>query len=146
VKRLLIVDVSVRIIFHAVLVGSVYFLFVGHNQPGGGFVGGLTAGAAIALRYVAGGVEEVRSLSRFAPWTILGAGLLTAGLTAVVPLLFGDAVLQSAKLDLDLPLLGEVHATSALIFDIGVYVVVIGLVLMVFEAFGDEVEPRGDSS
>jgi multicomponent Na+:H+ antiporter subunit A len=145
VKRLLIVDVSVRIIFHAVLVGSVYFLFVGHNQPGGGFVGGLTAGAAIALRYVAGGIDEVRSLSRFAPWTILGAGLLTAGLTAIFPLFFGKAVLESAKLDLDLPLLGEVHATSALVFDIGVYVVVVGLVLMVFEAFGDDVPP-GDRS
>jgi multicomponent Na+:H+ antiporter subunit A len=141
VKRLVIVDVSVRIIFHAVMVGSVYFLFVGHNQPGGGFVGGLTAGAAIALRYVAGGIDEVRSLSRFAPWTILGAGLLVSGITAIVPLAFGDPVLESGKLDLDLPLLGEVHATSALFFDIGVYLVVVGVVLMVFEAFGEDVPP-----
>ena len=51
-----------RVIFHAVLVGSLYLLFAGHNQPGGGFVGGLVAGAAIALRYLAGGIDEVRSL------------------------------------------------------------------------------------
>ena len=49
-KRVLVVDVSVRVLFHTVLVGSLYLLFVGHNRPGGGFVGGLVAGAAIALR------------------------------------------------------------------------------------------------
>ena len=68
------VDVSVRVVFHAVMVGSIYLLFAGHNQPGGGFVGGLVAGAAIALRYVAGGIDEVRPLTRLRPWTILGAG------------------------------------------------------------------------
>ena len=63
-------------VFPAVVVGSLYLLFAGHNQPGGGFVGGLVAGAAIALRYVAGG-HRPRSAasSRFRPWTILGAGL-----------------------------------------------------------------------
>jgi multicomponent Na+:H+ antiporter subunit A len=139
-KHLLVVDVSVRVIFHAVMLGSLYLLFAGHNQPGGGFVGGLVAGAAIALRYVSGGIAEVRQLSRFAPWTILGSGLLVATTTAVVPMLFGEAVLESAKLELELPVLGTVKATSALAFDIGVYLVVVGLVLMVFEAFGDEAE------
>ena len=52
-----------------------YLLFSGHNQPGGGFVGGLVAGSAISLRYLAGGIEGVRSISRFQPWTILGTGL-----------------------------------------------------------------------
>jgi multisubunit Na+/H+ antiporter MnhB subunit len=103
-------------------------------------VGGLVAGAAIALRYVSGGIAEVRQLSRFAPWTILGSGLLVATTTAVVPMLFGEAVLESAKLELELPVLGTVKATSALAFDIGVYLVVVGLVLMVFEAFGDDAE------
>ena len=50
------VDVSVRIVFAAVMVGSIWLLFAGHNQPGGGFVGGIVAGAAIALRYVQGGL------------------------------------------------------------------------------------------
>ncbi len=69
-------DVSVRIVFAAVMVGSIWLLFAGHNQPGGGFVGGIVAGAAIALRYVQGGLPAVRQLSRGHPWTILGAGLL----------------------------------------------------------------------
>ena len=66
------------------LMGSLWLLFAGHNQPGGGFVGGLFAGSAIALRYVAGGMAEVRSLSRFRPWTVLGVGLLLAGVTAAL--------------------------------------------------------------
>ena len=131
-------EISARVLFPAVMIGSIYLLFVGHNQPGGGFVGGLVAGCAIALRYVSGGIDEVRSLARFKPWTILGAGLLLAGVTAAVPLAFGDPVLQSAYRSFDLPVLGQVSVASSLFFDVGVYVLVVGLVLMVFEAFGDD--------
>lgn len=137
-KRLVVLDVSVRLIFHAVLITSVYLLLAGHNQPGGGFVGGLLVGAAIAMRYAAGGIDEVRAISRFAPWSILGAGLLLAAVTAAVPLVVGDEVLEAAKVEWDLPLLGTMKASSTLAFDTGVYLVVVGLVLMVFEAFGDD--------
>ena len=136
--RLVTLDVSVRIVFAAVMVGSIWLLFAGHNQPGGGFVGGIVAGAAIALRYVQGGLPAVRQLSRGHPWTILGAGLLISSVTSVVPLFFGRALLESGALTLDLPLFGTVKLTSALAFDIGVYLVVIGLALMVFESFGDD--------
>jgi len=138
VKRLLVVDVSVRVMFHTVLIGSLYLLFVGHNRPGGGFVGGLVAGSAIALRFIAGGIDEVRGLTRFRPWTILGTGLLLAAVTAVVPVVLGDPVLSSALWEADVPLLGTVKTTSALFFDSGVYLLVVGLVFMVFEAFGGE--------
>jgi multicomponent Na+:H+ antiporter subunit A len=143
IERLVFLDVSVRLIFHAVMVGSLWLLFAGHNQPGGGFAGGLLAGSAISLRFIAGGIEEVRAHSRFRPWTILGGGLLLAGVTAAAPLVAGKEVLESAYLSRDLGFLGTVKVTSALPFDIGVYFVVVGLVLMVFEAFGDdpEVEP-----
>ena len=137
-KRLVLLDRSVHITFHALLVGSLYLLFAGHNQPGGGFVGGLVAGASVALRYVAGGIDEVRSVSRFKPWTILGAGLLLAATTATVPLLAGRDVLESAVTTFDLPLVGAVKVTSSLAFDSGVYLLVVGLVLMVFESFGDD--------
>ncbi len=137
-KRLLVVDVSARIIFHTTLVGSLYLLFVGHNQPGGGFVGGLVAGAAVALRFVAGGIDEVRGLTKVQPWTILGTGLMLAALTATVPILLGDPVMASALWEVDVPLIGPVKTTSALVFDTGVYLAVIGLVFMAFEAFGGE--------
>ena len=138
VQRLVVVDVAVRVVVPAVMVGSLYLLFAGHNQPGGGFAGGIVAGAAVALRYVAGGIDDVRSLSRARPWTVLGAGLALATVTALAPVAAGGAVLESHHGTLDLPLLGGVALNSALLFDVGVYLVVLGLVLMVFESFGDE--------
>ncbi len=138
VRRLAFVDVSVRVVFHAVLMTSLWLLFAGHNQPGGGFVGGLLAGCAITLRYVAGGIDEVRGRSRFRPWTVLGAGLLLAAVTATIPLAVGGDVLEVAFASLDLPVIGAVKVGSALAFDTGVYLAVVGMVLMAFEAFGDE--------
>ena len=129
---------SSRLLFHASLVGSLYLLFSGHNQPGGGFVGGLVAGSAITLRYLAGGLDAVRSISRFQSWTILGAGLVLAAATALAPLLVGDPVMSALAWDLDLPLLGHVRPSSTVVFDVGVYFTVIGLVFMIFEAFADE--------
>lgn len=143
-RRILILDRSVRVIFHAVLVGSLYLLFAGHNQPGGGFVGGLVAGAAVSLRYVAGGIDEVRSLSRLAPWTILGTGLVLSASMALLPLVLGKDVLEAGATTWDLPLVGAVKVTSSLPFDVGVYLLVVGLVLMVFEAFGDTTAPGSD--
>jgi multicomponent Na+:H+ antiporter subunit A len=136
VRRLVFVDVSIRLVFHAVLMMSLWLLFAGHNQPGGGFVGGLLAGSAIALRYIAGGIDEVRG--RFPPWYVLGAGVLLAVGTALAPILAGGEVLEVGFTTLDLPVAGEVKLSSALAFDTGVYLAVVGMVLMVLEAFGDE--------
>lgn len=143
-KRLVVVDTSVRVLYHSILVLSLYFLFAGHNQPGGGFVGGLTAGAAVSFRYVAGGVDEVRRAFPVRPAVILGGGLLISTLTSLVPIVLGHMVLEHDAVEFSLPLLGTVKATSALPFDIGVYFVVLGLVLMMFEAFGDDIAPTED--
>ena len=137
-SRLVVVDLSVRLTFHVVVVIAVYLTFAGHNQPGGGFVGGLLMGSAIAMRYAAGGIDEVRHISRVKPWTILGSGLLLSAVTAALPLLFGNEVLEAAKLELDLPVIGAVKLSSTLAFDLGVFFLVVGLVLMIFEAFGDD--------
>ena len=139
-RRSLVAEVSVRLLYPSIIVLSVFFLFSGHNQPGGGFVGGLSAGAGIALRYVDGGVDAVRRSFRLQPWTILGCGLALSVGTAIFPLLLGGQILEHGALKLHPPLLGEVKATSALPFDMGVYAIVIGLVLMIFEAFGDDLD------
>ena len=136
--RMITLDVSVRLVFALVMVTSVYLLFTGHSQPGGGFVGGIVAGAAVALRYISGGIESVRSLSRGRPWIVMGTGLLISVVTALIPLAVGGAVLQSDYLSMHLPLLGYVKVTSAAVFDLGVYIAVLGLALMVFESFGDD--------
>ena len=138
-RRSPIFDTGVDLISHTVLILSLYLLFAGHNQPGGGFIGGLVAAAGLALRYVAGGVDEVRQTTRVQPWTLLGGGLFLAAATATGALVAGGQVLESGKVSVDLPLLGTAKATSALPFDIGVYLVVVGLVLMVIESLGDPV-------
>ena len=137
-ERLPLLDLFSRLLFGSIVVLSVYFLFAGHNQPGGGFVAGLTAGAAISLRYLAGGAAAVRQSVPVQPWTALGGGLALAAGTATVPLLLGGSILEHAVWEADLPLLGTVKTTSALPFDIGVFLVVVGLALMAYEAFGDE--------
>jgi len=138
VTRSPIMDTTAGLVFHSAIVLSLYLLFAGHNQPGGGFVGGLVAGAAVAVYYVAGGIDDVRSLSRLRPWTILGGGLVLASLAALVPLLTGGDLMQSGALEFDVPALGHAKVGSTLVFDSGVYAVVVGLMLMVFEAVGEE--------
>jgi multicomponent Na+:H+ antiporter subunit A len=138
VQKIVFVDVSVQVIFYVVLMMSLWLLFAGHNQPGGGFVGGLLAGSAFALRYIAGGIHEVRRHARFRPWTVLGAGVLLAAGTALAPLLAGDSVLEVAYKSVTLPAVGKMGLSSALLFDFGVYLTVVGVVLMAFEAFGDD--------
>ena len=143
-RRSVILDTTARLVFPSTLVLSLYLLFAGHNQPGGGFVGGLVAGAAVALVYAAGGIDDVRAMARVPPWTVLGTGLLVAAGTALVPLMTGSALLEHGRIELDPPLLGHIKLTSTLLFDVGVYAVVVGLVLMVLEAFGEEAAPSAD--
>ena len=129
-----------RLVFHAVLMVSLWLLFAGHNQPGGGFVGGLVAGAAIALRYIAGGIDEVRGAvavpavdgPRRRPAARRGHGGASRSSPASCR---ARRRLTTAR---HLPLARHVKLSSALVFDIGVYLTVVGMVLMVFEAFGDE--------
>lgn len=148
-RRSTILDTTVRLVFDAALVLSAYLLFAGHNQPGGGFVGGLVAAGAVALRYVAGGLDQVRPPYGVRPWTFLSAGLLLAAGTALWPVLRGDAPLEQHAAEWHLAVLGEVHLTTATVFDTGVYLIVVGLVLMIFEGLGDDdrdPEPTQDPS
>lgn len=141
-KRSVIVDVTARLILPSALVFALHLLLVGHDRPGGGFVGGLVAGATIAAIFVAGGIDDVRSVVPFAPWTVLGSGLVLSAGVAVAPILLGDPMLQKWKIEPSLPVLGDFKVSSALVFDVGVALVVVGLVFMVFEAFGDEEPPE----
>lgn len=145
-RRSVILDTTVRLTFDAALVLSVYLLFSGHNQPGGGFVGGLVAGGAIALCYVSAGIDLVHRLVRVRPWTFLAAGLAIAVATALVPVVAGTAPLDHALLERDVPVLGHLKVTTAAVFDTGVYLVVVGLVLMVFEGLGERPGEDGEAT
>ena len=139
--RSMILDQSIKVLYQSILVLALYFGFAGHNLPGGGFVGGLMAGAAVSLRYVSGGAEAVRTTFRAPSHVILGVGLFLSSATALVPVLLGGAVLEHAEYETKLPIFGKVKVVSALPFDAGVFLVVVGLVLMAFAAFGDDRVP-----
>jgi len=139
-NRSILLEVVVRLIFHAVLVISVYLLLVGHNAPGGGFAGGLVAGMALVARYLAGGAEELGAAAPVDAGKMLGLGLALAVGTALVPLFFGADALTSTWFTIDLGVLGQIDFVTSTIFDIGVYLVVIGLVLDVLRSLGAQVD------
>ena len=127
-------------IFPLIMVLSVYFFFTGHNTPGGGFAGGLTAGLALVLRYLAGGRYELGETLPLDAGKILGAGLALSAGTAVGSMLLGAPALSSAVISLHLPLLGTVKIVTALFFDLGVYLIVVGLVLDVLRSLGARID------
>ncbi|MEX2588135.1 MAG: MnhB domain-containing protein [Actinomycetota bacterium] len=135
--RSVILSNSLRLLLPTAFLFSLYLLFAGHNAPGGGFIGGLVAGAALVLRHVDQGPEAVAELLPVEPRTILSAGLGLAVLTAMAPWVTGDQLLESAKLEIDLPVLETVKATSALVFDIGVFLVVVGLATAILRILGE---------
>ncbi|MDN3311980.1 Na+/H+ antiporter subunit A [Microbacterium oryzae] len=139
-SRSILLEMIVRILFHTIIVVSLYLLFAGHNLPGGGFAGGLVAGMALVMRYVAGGRYELGVAAPGDAGQLLGFGMVLAVGTAVVPMLFGLDPLTRGVWEADLPVLGHVEFVTSTIFDIGVYLVVIGLVLDVLRSLGAEVD------
>jgi multicomponent Na+:H+ antiporter subunit A len=139
-NRSILLEVVVRLIFHALIVISIYLLLVGHNAPGGGFAGGLVVGLALVARYLAAGRLELAAAAPVHAGALLGSGLAFATLTALVPLLFGVDALTSTWFDLDLGWFGKLTFVTSTLFDVGVYLVVIGLVLDVLRSLGAEVD------
>jgi len=139
-NRSILLEVIVRILFHTIIVVSIYLLFAGHNAPGGGFAGGLVAGMALVMRYIAGGRWELGAAAPTDAGRLLGAGLILAVGAAVVPLFFGMAPLTSTVWEAEIPVIGHIELVSSTFFDIGVYLVVIGLVLDVLRSLGAEVD------
>ncbi|WP_426004399.1 Na+/H+ antiporter subunit A [Paenarthrobacter sp. NyZ202] len=139
-RRSIIFEVVTRLIFHSMIVFSIYLLLAGHNLPGGGFAGGLTAGLALTIRYLAGGRFELSEAATVSAGTLLGTGLATAAASGFVPLLLGGQVFQSAIIEFWLPVFGDVKFVTSTIFDIGVYIVVVGLALDVLRSLGAEID------
>lgn len=145
-NRSILVEVLVRLLFHPAIVVSVFLLFVGHNAPGGGFAGGLVAGLALVARYLAGGRYELGEAAPIDPGRLLGIGLLLAAGTATAPLLFGGTVFESSWLETDVPVLGTISIGTSTLFDIGVYLVVVGLVLDILRSLGAEIDRQREDA
>ncbi len=135
-RRSVMFEVVTRLIFHIMIAVSLYVLFSGHNLPGGGFAGGLVAGLALVVRYLAAGRYELDEAAPFDAGLVVGLGLLVVVLAALAPLAFGGTVLQSAAVDFSLPPWGEVHLVTSVFFDIGVYLIVFGMMLDIVRSLG----------
>jgi multicomponent K+:H+ antiporter subunit A len=128
----------IRILVPFVIMAAIYLLLRGHNLPGGGFVAGLTVSVAIILQYMAGGIRWVESRLLIRPVHWIGLGLLGAALTGIGACLAGYPFLTSYFAYRDVPLLGEIPVSSALLFDIGVFALVVGATVLVLVALAHQ--------
>jgi multisubunit Na+/H+ antiporter MnhB subunit len=133
-------EMATRALFPVILVFSLYLLLVGHYGPGGGFSGGLVASLAFVLRYLAGGSTDPGALVPIRPPVLMGLGLTIAVGTALAPLLAGEPVLSSAKAAVPLGPLGEVEIVTSLFLDVGVYLLIVGVVLDLLRTLGSGIE------
>ena len=132
---LILVTISKLLLPIALLVSAFLFLR-GHNEPGGGFIAGLVTGVALILQYIAAGSERTR---KQLPWDylgVIGAGVLIATLTGMGSWLFGFPFLTSTFKYVTLPIVGKFELASAMLFDLGVYLVVVSTVLLILAGIG----------
>lgn len=125
-----IVQTGVRAATPLALLVAAYLFFAGHNQPGGGFAAGLVLGAVVALRAVAG-IER-----RIGPTPLMSAGVVIAVAVSVAPMFAGEVLLDQVVVEREIGPLGKVKSGTALIFDLGVTLVVVGLVMAVVDGLG----------
>lgn len=125
-----ILKTAIRFLLPLLLLSSVFLFLRGHNEPGGGFVGGLVASGAIALYALAHNVAAARQVLRVSPRVLIGSGLLMSLSCGVFPLFFGYPFLTGLWIETSTSGLGEVHLGTPLVFDLGVYCVVTGVSLV----------------
>lgn len=130
--------VLVRLLLPIAAMASVYLLLRGHNLPGGGFVGGLVMATAVILQYMVGGVYWVESRSRLNPQHWIGLGLLCAGGTAIAAWFASRPLLSALAADISIPIIGHIHLSSVLFFDIGVYMLVVGGAVLILVALAHQ--------
>ena len=130
--------VLARLLFPMAALVSLYFLLRGHNAPGGGFVGGLVMATAIIVQYMVSGTVWVEARLRIHPQVWVALGLLAAAGAGFGAWLASRSFLTALTLDLHLPLLGELHLSSVLVFDLGVYMLVVGGTVLMLVALAHQ--------
>ena len=125
----LILSTATRLLLPLLLIFSIFLLLRGHNEPGGGFVGGLVAAAAFALYMIATDVANVKRILRIEPRTLIGIGLLISLISGLISLFRGLPFMTGLWSKTALPVIGKVG--TPLLFDTGVYLVVLGITLTI---------------
>ena len=135
-KNPLILMTLSRLLLPLALLISVFIFLRGHNLPGGGFIAGLITAVALALQYIASGVAWVEQRLPLNYQRMAGAGVLIATLTGLGSWVFGRPFLTSAFGHFELPLVGEFELATAMLFDLGVYLTVVGSTQLVLTRLG----------
>jgi multicomponent Na+:H+ antiporter subunit B len=133
----LILQTATRLLMPLLLVFSVFLLLRGHNEPGGGFIAGLMAASAFALHAVAFGVPATLQLLRFDPHTIIGGGLLAALASGIPGMLLGEPFMTGLWWTFYIEELA-IKLSTVLLFDIGVYLVVLGVTCTIILVLAEE--------
>ena len=146
----LMLRVAARLVLPLALVVSVYIFWRGHGLPGGGFIAGLVTAVALVLQYMALGQQQADATlhaaggRRYTRW--IGTGLGIAGLTGVGAFVLGRPFLTSAAGHPVVPLLGEVPLATAALFDLGVYITVVGATLLTLSVLGAATKPGTEAA
>lgn len=139
----LIFRLAYRLVFVFSLLFAVYLFFRGHNQPGGGFIGGLAAALALVVLSFDIGVNGVQRLVRVEPLTLALCGLMTSVASALIGPLTGGAFMQHFNGHLSVLFFGDLHLGTPLLFDLGVALVVIGVFLRLLFSFSESANGSG---
>ncbi len=130
--------VLVRLLLPVAATFAFYLFLRGHNEPGGGFVAGLVVAIAFLAQYIVGGTRWVEARMRLVPPRWIAVGLATAVATGLGALAFGHPFLTTHTAHVHLPAIGEVHLPTAALFDLGVFLVVVGSTLLMLTAIAHQ--------
>lgn len=133
-----ILQTTVKIVVFIILVFAFFLLNAGHNEPGGGFVGALMAASGVVLLFLAFDLETIKKVLPINFQYVTACGLLLGFLTALGAIFFRYPLLTHTFGYFDLPLLGKTELTTALIFDIGVFLTVVGATMTVILTIGED--------
>jgi multicomponent K+:H+ antiporter subunit A len=130
--------VYLRMLLPVMGVMAAYFFMRGHNLPGGGFVAGLIFATALIVQYMVAGTDWVESHLRLRPHRWIAWGLACAAFTGIGAWFLGYPFLTSHTAHLTLPILDEIHVPSAFVFDLGVFLVVVGSTMLTLVALAHQ--------
>jgi len=126
----LILVVATRVLLPLALTVAVFIFLRGHNEPGGGFIAGLVVAIALIMQYLASGYAWAAQRARIDSQAMIGAGVAIAGLAGIASLFLDWPFLTSTYAHIELPLVGEIEIASAVAFDLGVFLAVVGVVML----------------
>jgi len=136
IKHPLMLTNVANLVLPMAMVVAAYIFLRGHNLPGGGFIAGLIAASAMILQYVANGVDWVKERFNVNYQSLMSIGVMIAALTGLGSWLFNKPFLTSWFTYLDWPVVGKWEFATALLFDLGVFLTVIGATMMILSNFG----------